>query len=419
MCMSALGHAQIRPINQEESKVPAYTVPDCMVTEKIEKITQVSQWKNHRQYLVDQLARYEYGFLPTDKVDIQWKIIEEGTAWDKVSYRKQIRITLARDLPSGRVSVPLDLVLFTPKESSKPVPCFLGLNFVGNHGMTEDPQILIPNTWVREDKKTTEGNKATEAGRNQSAHRWPITQITSRGYAVASVYYGDIDPDFDDGFKNGVHALFPEFVGDEAHPDRWGSIGAWAWGLQRIVDVLIQQKDLRSDAMLVVGHSRLGKAALWAGATDERFRIVYSNNSGCGGAALSKRVFGESVARINTSFPHWFCRNFRQYNDKEEQLPVEQNMLIAAMAPRPVYIASATEDLWADPKGEYLSGWYANAAYELHGLKGLPSETMPEPEKMVGDAIGFHLRIGKHDILLYDWERYMDFADRHLQKGKN
>ena len=355
-------HGQIRPPHEDESKVTPYAVPDVLMGEDGKKISSKDQWPAHREYLLTLLAEKEFGFAPTSSAgqnlltETTVKVIEEGMTSSGKAKRRQLEVTWSR----GGKSIRVDLLVYVPVDAKKPVPVFLSLNFQGNHATSVDPAIRITKSWVSE--KST-NHQATEDGRGKESQRYPIDAIVARGYGVATAYYGDIDPDFDDGFENGIHALFPENRSSAEHPNRWGSIAAWSWGLSRLADVLQQQREIDAQGLMVLGHSRLGKTALWAGATDPRFQIVISNNSGCGGAALSKRDFGETVARINTSFPHWFCYNFRQYNDHEEKLEFDQHFLIASIAPRPVYIASASEDLWADPKGEYLGGWYANSVY--------------------------------------------------------
>lgn len=395
--------------NYDESLVPAYDLPPILDRSSLQSTDFRTTWSLRRQELLDTFASQMYGIQPNRPFQLQCELFESGPSLAGRALRRQYHVHLKTD--AGQHTI--DLLVFTPAAASAPVPTFLGLNFFGNHTVSSDPEIAITQAWCRPSPEMVENNRATEAGRGKASSRWPVEMIVDAGFGVATAYCGEIDPDFDDGFENGVHSLFPENRPSPEHPDRWGTISAWAWGLSRLLDCLSQSvPEVDGGRVVVVGHSRLGKTSLWAGATDTRFAAAISNDSGCGGAALSRRAFGETVERINTSFPHWFCGNFKKYNRQESNLPIDQHQLLALLAPRPVYVASASKDLWADPRGEFLSAQLVGEVYQKFGRKPLSLEVFPSPASAEVGWVSYHLRDGQHDINEWDWKHYIEFLSQ-------
>ncbi len=399
--------------NYDESKIPNYTLPKLLLTKGGQKVKSAEQWENvRRSEILNDFNNKVYGRIPDGDFDVEITQGKSVEVFDHKALMKEVTMNFSRN---GK-SLSMDILIFLPKTSSK-VPLFVGLNFYGNQTILNHPQISLPKSWIRnnEDFKIVD-NTATEASRGVRENRWPVEMIIDRGYGLATIYYGDIDPDKND-FTDGIHPLFYKEGQSQPDADEWGSISAWAWGLSRAMDYFETDEQIDAGKVALMGHSRLGKTSLWAGAIDQRFAIVISNDSGCGGAALSRRRIGETVARINTSFPHWFCDNFNEYNNNEDALPIDQHMLIALIAPRPVYVASAQDDKWADPKGEFLSAYYAGDVYDLYSLKGLPNKKMPPVNKPIQKDIGYHIRTGGHDVKDFDWNAWMDFADTHFNRN--
>ncbi|HSH19724.1 MAG TPA: hypothetical protein VLA03_04695 [Draconibacterium sp.] len=397
--------------NYDESKVPDFVVPDPLLTFKLKKVKNVKDWeKKRRPELLKYFTQNMYGEIPGDLKISSFEVLEESdNALNGKAKRKQVALSFER---KGK-RLEFTILMYFPKNQENS-PVFLGYNFDGNHTVTSDVNVFISDAWAENDPSLgIVYNQLTEQSRGVKTNRWAIEKMIDAGMGLATIYYCEVDPDKND-FSDGIHPFFYTDEQEMPEVNEWGSIAAWSWGLSRTMDYLEKDSDVDASKVVVFGHSRLGKTSLWAGATDKRFAAVISNDSGCGGAALSKRRFGETIWRINSSFPHWFCKNFFNFNKKEDIMPVDQHELLALIAPRPLYVASAEEDKWADPYGEFLSAYYATPVYKLYGKKGIDSIEMPEVNQPIQNTVAYHIRTGKHDVTDYDWEQYIKWAKVQL-----
>ena len=393
-------HAQTADeANYNESKIPPYTVPSLLETISGEEVTTSQQWEQiRRPEVLSLFTEQVYGKMPTDiKLDVSYEEVEEShTALDGKAIRKQIKITFRRDTIEREALV----LMYLPNQIETPIPVFLCFNFRGNQSISMDPDII--------------SSQYSDYPRGDREDRWPVEKIVAAGYGVVTAHYFDFFPDSKENYAESILPLFGYRSEEDIPADGGQAIATWAWGYSRVMDYLETDQQVDASKVIVMGHSRLGKTALWAGATDQRFAMVISNDSGCGGAALSRRRIGETVNQINKVFPHWFCKNFHSYNQKEDELPIDQHELLALIAPRPLYVASAEEDLWADPKGEFLSAAYAGEVYQLYGFEGLNTTEMPPVNTPIQNRVAYHKRSGKHSVTDYDWENYILFANKWL-----
>lgn len=385
------------PINSDGNDGLTHDVPALLRLCNGDPVTSESMWSTQRRgELLALFAEHVYGYTPPERLISQATVQESSP---DACAGKATRLQVCLCFSGARQTRHLHLLLYVPNDTPRPVPVFCGLNFNGNHTVAHDKAVRISRCTAHH-----------ERGKHKA--RWPIEYLIEHGYAVMTACYHDLYPDTPNGRGASIQPLFHS---ETQHQDsRWGAVATWAWGLSRMLDYIHTNPAMDPQRVAAFGHSRLGKAALWAGACDTRFSLVISNNSGCTGAALARSETGETVENINAGFPHWFCENYRRYNRREASLPVDQHMLLALMAPRPVYIASAEDDHWANPRGELASALLAAPAFELLGHSGLPCQEMPPANTPATGRIGYHIRTGGHGVTLFDWKAFVAFADYHL-----
>jgi len=388
-------------------------LPDPFTFNSGKKVKSDKEWERRRKEILETMTREMYGVSPERPKNMRFEVFDnDKNALGGKATRKQVTVRITEKGKEAQ----FDLLIYIPNQARHPVPAIIGINFIGNQAIHADPGIKLTTAWVEHSQMfpCAVDGKATDACRGVNASQWAVDSILARGYALVTLYREEIASDRKaQAFQTGVHSLYPKL---QQREDNFGTIAAWAWALSRGMDYLETDKDIDVKRVAVFGFSRLGKAALWAGATDRRFAAVLSNESGAGGGKQFRRGIGEDINRLCTVFPHWFARSLDKYKGKDTELPFDQHFVLSLIAPRPVYLATAEDDKNADPQGEFATARAADAVYRFLGTSGFPDGGFPALNQPLAGQIGFHIRPGGHDVKMFDWIQFLNFSDLHLQK---
>jgi hypothetical protein len=390
------------PVNYDEALATGYTLPDPLVLTSGKPVRDADTWNNKRRpEILKLIEENQYGRSPGRPSGMTFDVFDKGTpAFDGKAIRRQVTVYFSADKTGPK----MDLLLYVPAAAQKPAPLLLNLSFSANSTTVNDPGVKPGEIW-------TPAKKKVPAAQGRAFGRIDVARVIDRGYGFATVYYGDIDPDFDGGVSLGVRALYPAPA-----PDEWGSIAAWSWGLSRALDYLETDKAVDAKQVAILGVSRLGKTVVWAGAHDPRFALVIASCSGEGGAALSKRNYGETVKALNVRYGYQLAANYQKWGDHVPQMPFDAHMVLSLIAPRPILLQTGDTDVWSDPKGEFLAAVAAGPVYRLLGKEGLGTDRMPAPGEPIFHTLGYYEHAGGHGTIPSDWDRFLNFMDLHLKR---
>jgi hypothetical protein len=393
--------------NHDEGKAWYWMLPDPFVLSDGEAVKDARTWMSRRRpEILGLFEREIYGQAPGRPEGESFEVVEHGEAFGGTAQRKQIVVHL------GQGDRKFNVVLYLPAAAQKPVPVILCFSFYPLQWATQDPAVKMQYDRDLYTRRIAPGNNPNIA---KSFH---IDWVLAHGYGIAIVYYQEIDPDFAGGLTNGVRAGYLPAGQTNLNPDQWGTIAAWAWGASRAMDYLQTDAQVDGGRVAIMGHSRLGKTALWTGAIDPRFSMVFACSSGRGGASLARRNFGESIGDLAQRYGYQFCGNFQKYAHHEIDMPVDSHELIGLIAPRPIFLATASHDLHYDPMGEWYAAIAAGPIYELLGKQGLGTVSPPALDSAIMHDIGYHCHSGKHEVTALDWQHILQFADMHWGSAK-
>lgn len=397
------------PVNYDESLAGTYTLPDPLIFPDGKKVTSARQWnKERRPQVVSLFEENEYGKVPDAPRDLKFNVFDKGTpSLNGKAIRRQVTVYLTKDTSDHK----MEILIYLPAGAKKPVPIFFNISFSPNVSVVDDPGIKAGYMWGKEGKKVP-------AQRSGRFGRLDPDMFLSQGIGFATVYYGDIEPDFADGVKYGIRGYYLKEGQKYPAPDEWGAISAWSWGLSRAMDYFEKDAQVDSKKIALFGVSRLGKTVLWTGCRDNRFGMVIASCSGEGGAAISRRLYGETIDHMThpTRYFYQFAGNWRNYRDDPSRSPVDANMLVSLMAPRPLLLQTGDTDKWSDPRGEFLAAVAAAPVYELFGKKSLGTDVFPAAGVPVLNDLGYYMHAGGHGALPADYEIFIRFIKMHFLK---
>ena len=400
------------PVNYDESQVGDYkeSLPDVLAMSNGKKVTTAKQWiKKRRPEIVKLFEENQFGKWPAKKPELRYDVQQDyGLGGNAV--RKQVTVYFSEKKDGPRV----DVLVYLPKDTNGPVPILLNLSFSPNNMVVSDPGVKEGRRW--DTKTMTMVPAKSMPGPNTFGMDETVKKYLKEGFGFATLCYTDIDPDFNHGATLGVRGLYLKDGAVEPAADEWGSISAWAWGVSNVVDYFEKDPDIDAKRIALTGCSRLGKTTMWTGAREQRIAVVMASCSGEGGAALSRRIYGETVAHLTeeTRFPYQFAANYGKYGADVTKLPVDAHMLVALIAPRPLLLQTGTTDNWSDPKGEFFAAVEAGPVYKLLGKEDLGTDVLPEADQPIYHTLGYVMHEGGHGVLPQDWDYYLEFMKRFL-----
>jgi hypothetical protein len=396
------------PANYDEDKVGQYTLADPLRLNSGQPVRDAKTWFTQRRpEIVELFETQQFGRAPGRPAEESFAVTDKGTpALGGKAIRKQVTISFAKDPSWPKIH----LLVYLPAAARKPVPMFFSINFGAVQFAVDDPGIMPQLAWDAKTNSWAMPDKGSEFGHIDAG------QLIDAGFGVATFYYGEVEPDSPLGFANGIRAHYLKPGQSQRDSDDWGSIAAWAWAMSRVEDYFETDPAIDARRVAVHGISRLGKTALWVGAHDQRFAAVIASCSGEGGAALSHRNYGETIAHLTapTRFPYQFAANYAKWAGFPDQAPMDSHLLIALVAPRPLLLQTGNIDYWSDPKGEFLAEVAAGPVYKLLGKEPLGTSEWPAAKTPVLHDLAYYMHDGGHGMVQSDWQIYIQFLKMHL-----